>query len=246
MKSLRILSYNVHKGFNARNRRFLLDEIREGIRSVNADIVFLQEVVGENRDHAERLDNWVDAGQFEYLADSVWPHFAYGRNAIYQHGHHGNAILSKYPIVNSDNVDVSVIKRSQRGLLFAQISPGVQLVCAHMGLLAWERRRQFKQLREQLSKRGGDNTGLIIAGDFNDWHMRLHRNFYRDLCVCEALTEMQGKPARSFPAQYPVLPLDRIYYKGLQLKDARVLRGEPWRSLSDHCALYAEFVLPTE
>ena len=135
MKSLRILSYNVHKGFSARNRRYLLDEIREGIRSVNADIVFLQEVVGENRDHAKRWENWVDAGQFEYLADSVWPHFAYGRNAIYQHGHHGNAILSKYPIVNSDNVDVSVMKRSQRGLLFAQITPGVQLVCAHMGLL---------------------------------------------------------------------------------------------------------------
>ena len=244
MKSLRILSYNVHKGFSARNRRYLLDEIREGIRSVNADIVFLQEVVGENRDHAKRWENWVDAGQFEYLADSVWPHFAYGRNAIYQHGHHGNAILSKYPIVNSDNVDVSVMKRSQRGLLFAQITPGVQLVCAHMGLLAWERRRQFKQLKHQLMARGSAAEGLIIAGDFNDWHLRLHKHFYRDLDVREAMTEIQGRPAKSFPAPYPLLPLDRIYYKGLVLREAKVLRGEPWRSLSDHCALYAEFALP--
>lgn len=244
MPSLRVLSYNVHKGFNARNRRFLLDEIREGIRSVNADVVFLQEVVGENRRHAKQLGNWVDSGQFEYLADSVWPHFAYGRNAIYQHGHHGNAILSKYPIVSSDNVDVSIIKRSQRGLLFAQIAPGIQLVCAHMGLLGFERRRQFRQLCSHVERRGALGQGLIIAGDFNDWQMRLHKRFYRDLGLREAITEVAGRPAKSFPAQHPMLPLDRIYFGGLALKNARVLHGEPWRFLSDHCALYAEFELP--
>ncbi|WP_372861395.1 endonuclease/exonuclease/phosphatase family protein [Spongiibacter sp.] len=244
MKQLRMLSYNVHKGFCASNRRFLLDEIREGIRSVNADLVFLQEVVGENRSHASRLPNWVDAGHFEYLADSVWPHYAYGRNAIYDHGHHGNAILSKYPIEHSDNVDVSVIKRSQRGLLFAKITPGVQLVCAHMGLLAWERRRQFQQLGQQLEQRLSGNQPLIIAGDFNDWRMRLHQRFSRGLGLREALTERYGKPARTFPARRPLLPLDRIYFRGLTLRDARILHGEPWQSLSDHCALYAEFELP--
>ena len=120
---LRILSYNVHKGFNADNRRFLLEEIREGIRRVNADIVFLQEVVGQNRQNAQKHSNWVDAGQFEYLADSVWSHYAYGRNAVYQHGHHGNAILSKYPIIAVDNVDISVMRRSQRGLLSLKSRP---------------------------------------------------------------------------------------------------------------------------
>ena len=44
--------------------------------------------------------------QFEFLADSIWSHYAYGKNAIYQHGHHGNAILSELPFAISNNVDV--------------------------------------------------------------------------------------------------------------------------------------------
>ncbi len=42
----------------------------------------------------EELDS-----QFAFLADEIWPHFAYGKNAIYSAGHHGNAILSKHPIL---------------------------------------------------------------------------------------------------------------------------------------------------
>ena len=242
---LRILSYNVHKGFNADNRRFLLEEIREGIRRVNADIVFLQEVVGQNRQNAQKHSNWVDAGQFEYLADSVWSHYAYGRKAVYQHGHHGNAILSKYPIIAVDNVDISVMRRSQRGLLFAKIAPGVQLVCAHMGLFSWERRRQLKRLDEQLNDRVSGDDALIIAGDFNDWHQRLHRRFL-NLDLKEAFCEQYGRPVKSFPSKRPLLPLDRVYFRGLTLRHAQLLHGEPWESLSDHCALYAEFELPGE
>ncbi len=54
---IKVLSYNVHKGFCASNRRFLLDEIRDNIRQVDADLVFLQEVVGENQRHAQQGGN---------------------------------------------------------------------------------------------------------------------------------------------------------------------------------------------
>lgn len=238
--SLRVLSYNVHKGFSARNRQFLLEDIRDGIRRVNADIVFLQEVVGERRPAPTSPAKAADAGQFEYLADSVWSHFAYGRNAVYQQGHHGNAILSKYPIVAVDNVDVSVMPRSQRGLLFAKIAPGVQLVCAHMGLLGWERKRQLRELDRQLLSRVGPDEAVIVAGDFNDWHQRLHRHFL-GMGLKEAFVEQYGRPVRSFPAKRPILPLDRVYFRGLKLRSARLMHGQPWASLSDHCALYAEF-----
>ncbi len=238
--SLRILSYNVHKGFNVGNRRYLLDDIRESIREVNADVVFLQEIVGENRRHARRLDNWVDASQFEYLADSVWPHFAYGRNAVYEHGHHGNAILSKYPIVHSDNINVSVSRNSHRGLLMAMVAPDIYLICVHMGLMGWERERQFQLLSKAVHQRVPATARLIVAGDFNDWRLRLHRPMCANLGLREALTEIQGRPAQTFPAKRPLLPVDRIYFRGFDVSAAEVLRGEPWRSLSDHCALYTE------
>ena len=79
------------------NRRFTLEKIRNSLRESNANVVFLQEVVGENTRQRKRISAWPDSNQMEFLADSVWEHYAYGKNAIYQHGHHGNAILSEIP-----------------------------------------------------------------------------------------------------------------------------------------------------
>lgn len=91
---LQVLTVNTHKGFNPFNRRFILPELREAVRSVGADLVFLQEVLGSHSLHAARLPSQLPAPQYEYLADSMWPQFAYGRNAVYPEGHHGNAVLS--------------------------------------------------------------------------------------------------------------------------------------------------------
>lgn len=237
---MRILSYNVHKGFCSANRRFLLDEIRESIRAVNADLVFLQEVVGENRRHAEQVNNWIDDSQFEYLADTVWPHFSYGKNSVYDHGHHGNAILSKYHILDNENVDISLYARSQRGLLFTMIEPGIHLVCVHMGLLGWERHQQFGLLKQAIGRRVPPEAPLIVAGDFNDWTGSLHQRFKRQLKLSEAFTQLYGKPVRSFPVQRPLLRLDRIYFRGFEAVEARRLSEAPWRNLSDHCALFAQ------
>ncbi|MBD2859905.1 endonuclease/exonuclease/phosphatase family protein [Spongiibacter sp. KMU-158] len=242
---MRVLSYNVHKGFCARNRRFLLNEIRDSIRDVDADLVFLQEVVGENQRHAEKLDDWIDESQFEYLADQVWPHYAYGRNAIYQHGHHGNAILSKWHVCSQSNHNVSLIAPSQRGVLLTEIENGVYLICLHFGLLGWERRRQFQMLMDVIERNIPADAPLIIAGDFNDWNLSLQRRFIK-AGFREAFTEKRGKPARSFPANRPLLRLDRMYLRGLEVKNAKVLKGEPWRNLSDHCPLFVELALTSE
>ena len=90
VNSIRILTVNTHKGFTALNRRFILPELREAVRSVSADVVFLQEVLGTHDKHAMRFHNWPATPQYEFLADSIWTDFAYGRNAVYPDGDHGN------------------------------------------------------------------------------------------------------------------------------------------------------------
>jgi signal transduction histidine kinase len=75
---------------------------------VAADVVFLQEIHGEHKGHQANLQDWPNEAQFEYLADSIWHHHAYGKNAVYPEGHHGNAILSKYPIKRWDNLDLTL------------------------------------------------------------------------------------------------------------------------------------------
>lgn len=243
---IRILSYNIHKGFTFGNTRFLLDEIRNGIRTMNADMVFLQEVVGENKKHQHRIDNWAPQ-QLEYLADDVWPHYAYGKNAIYSHGHHGNAILSHYPFEAFNNIDVSCMPTSARGILVGKINHpnlthNIYVICLHFGLFGFERRTQLKTLCNQIQSAIPTNAPLIIAGDFNDWRGDSVATL-KELHMKEAHLEKHQRPAKTFPAYFPLLAMDRIYYRHLDLLDAKVLHGQPWNKMSDHCALYAEFCL---
>lgn len=243
MLDLDILSYNIHKGFSANNTAFLLHEIRDAIRKQRAELVFLQEVIGENSRHQRHLDHWPGAPQFEFLADQIWPHYAYGKNAIYQHGHHGNAILSKYPFDSWNNIDITRWRFSQRGILHGRILERIHVVCVHFGLLAAERRYQRRRLVRLIKHSVPAGAPLIIAGDFNDWTHQLGRRLQRSLGLQEVFQCLQGGHARTFPSKWPVLAMDRIYFRGLQLLDGERLLGHPWRDLSDHCALRASFRL---
>ena len=150
--TLRILTVNTHKGFTWLNRKFILPELREAVRTLSSDVVFLQEVLGENLEHGLRYPNWSSIPQYEYLADTMWPDFAYGRNAVYPHGHHGNALLSKFPILRYENLDVSISGTEERGLLHAVLDvPGheeVHAICVHLGLREHHREEQLGLLCE--------------------------------------------------------------------------------------------------
>lgn len=173
VNTLRLLSYNIHKGFSGGNRRYLLDEIRHAIRTVDADTVFLQEVVGEHKKHGRRYHQRADAAQFEFLADDIWHHFAYGKNAIYSHGHHGNAILSKRPFSDWHNYSLSCHWFSQRGMLHGRIGNNIHLFCLHMGLFQSERRWQLAHAIAIIKSIISADSPVIIAGDFNDWKLGL-------------------------------------------------------------------------
>ena len=245
MATLKVLTYNIHKGFSSNNRRFVLDRIRAAIRTVHADLVLLQEVLGEHTTHARKVARWPIAPQFEFLADELWPHFAYGRNSVYTAGHHGNAILSKYPLTFFENIDISTNRLEQRGLLHATISyPNlprpIHAICVHLGLLESERRVQLRRICDRIESHVPHADPLVIAGDFNDWRVRANRVFHKNLDVVEAFSLLHGAPARTFPAWLPALRLDRIYCRRLEPLRAQSLSGRPWRELSDHAAIFAE------
>ncbi|WP_251962735.1 endonuclease/exonuclease/phosphatase family protein [Pseudomonas sp. Marseille-Q5299] len=241
---LNVLTINVHKGFTALNRRFILPELREAVRATDADLVFLQEVHGSHEHHAVRHPAWPETPQYEFLADSMWPQFAYGRNAIYPHGDHGNALLSKFPIAEHRNLDVSIHGNEQRGLLHCRLEvPGhesVHAVCVHLGLREAHRQRQVSLLFDLLDSLPAD-APVIVAGDFNDW--RLKADAVLSQRLVEAFGEHFGSPARSFPARLPLLRLDRIYLRNAKPGKAQVLSHYPWSHLSDHAPLAAEINL---
>lgn len=246
--SLRVLSYNIHKGFCALNRHFTLHKIKKAIRETSADICFLQEVVGEHDSLKTRVTDWPTESQFEFLADTIWPHYSYGKNAVFPERHHGNALLSKYPIVLNENLNISTNSFEQRGLLHIRIEiPDRQmhldLLNTHLNLMHGSRLQQTEQIIQWTEKNIAQDKPLILAGDFNDWSGSLTPHFKNRLSLSESFMVGRGQHARTFPSQFPMMTLDRIYFRGLKVLSQEVLKGAPWSDLSDHLPLFVEFEL---
>jgi len=243
---LRILTYNLHKGFSVGNRHFILHQIRDALVASDADILFLQEMQGEHTEHEKNHKNWPDNSHSEFLAHDVWPHFAYAKNVVYDAGDHGNAILSKHAIQRWENINVSPFSWASRSLLHGVITlpnsdKEIHIICIHLGLMAMERRRQFKTLCQRIDEHVPHDAPLIVAGDFNDWTGQAEKHLVRHLDLNEAYRTLHHHYAKTFPAWLPVLKMDRIYYRGLDVISCERPSKKIWSRLSDHAPLLATF-----
>lgn len=249
MMRLKILSYNIHKGFDTFNAQFVLRQIKQSIDAVGADLVFLQEVVGLNSHHKNNVESWPDQPQFEFLADKVWSHYSYGQNAIYDEGHHGNAILSKYPIVFSQNTNISNNRFEQRGFLHARIQIPekvgmMSLVCLHFDLFEGGRRKQVDKLTEYIHTQIPADEPLIVAGDFNDWTGNITKRLEVKAGLIEGYKNMHGHYAKTFPAKWPLLSLDRVLGRHVNFVNAHRMHDSAFRALSDHLPLLVDIEVP--
>ena len=245
---IKLLTYNIHKGFNFSNRRFILHKIREILRATDADMAFLQEIQGEHAGRGAAIADWPVVSQYEFLADQVWPHYAYGKNAIYSAGHHGNAILSKFPFIEWENLNVSYLKRASRSLLHGVVTvppaeKQIHVICLHLDQLRFIRNHQLKRLANRILEKIPADAPLIVAGDFNDWGEHVSNFLFAEPGMKEVHHCLHGTHAMTYPAVRPMLPLDRIYFRNIELVDCACLSQPPWRTLSDHAPLYAEFRL---
>ncbi len=243
---INILTYNIHKGFDRYNRDFVLHRIKENLHDIEVDIVLLQEIQGRHLHHETRISSWPDVSQFEFLADSVWPHYAYGKNAIYRKGHHGNAILSKFEITEWNNLNLSRFQRASRSLLHGRIElpdgkRPLHLLCVHLDLLGFERKRQLRELRRYIESTIEADSPVILGGDFNDWRGELGKLLESQLGMHEAYREINGRYARTYPSHWPMLCMDRIYFRDIKLMDSYCMQRHPWDELSDHLPLCARF-----
>ena len=260
---LRIATWNIHKGVSALGSRPRVHGIKQALAGIGADIVFLQEVQGRHDLLAIKHASWPSQSQHEFLANDA-QHSAYGKNAVYDHGHHGNALLSNFPIAAVRNHDVSDHAFESRGILHCVVTIDTQVIhcyVIHLGLFAGSRLRQTEALIEAVSASAPRDAPLVIAGDFNDWTNSLSESLCERLGVTEVfdrhltasrfgsyLRRLSGRgprraPARTFPAAMPMLQLDRIYVRGFDVVDAKVLFGASWARLSDHAPIMTELIL---
>lgn len=242
---MKIFTFNIHKGFNWSNQQLTLRSLKKSLTEVHPDIVFLQEVVGENIEQSQKNPEWIE-NQFEFLADELWDEFAYAKNAVYDQRHHGNVILSKYPIIKKEVINISTNTFEQRGILFCEIQLPNEILhcyCVHLNLTHQGRIKQYDFIKEVINKNSNQDEKIILAGDFNDWNQKASSFLLDCIDLHEAHKLLHGEYAKTYPAKLPLLRLDRMYLRRVKLKDISVLKGKPWNEYSDHLPLIAEVEL---
>ncbi|WP_302174650.1 endonuclease/exonuclease/phosphatase family protein [uncultured Hydrogenophaga sp.] len=242
MTLLRVATYNIHKGVQGLGpaRRLEIHNLAHAVEQFDADIVCLQEVRSHHRKLEKHFTRWPELDQAGYLSPEGYES-VYRTNAVTRHGEHGNALLSRWPVVSSGHADVSDHRFEQRGLLHASVlveRTEVHVVVVHLGLIHASRERQVARLGEFIEREVPADTPLVVAGDFNDWGARLLRPM-----EALGLRTFDGIRLPTFPARLPLLHLDRIYARGLRPVSAHVPHGKAWTRMSDHLPLIAELAL---
>jgi endonuclease/exonuclease/phosphatase family metal-dependent hydrolase len=223
---LRIASYNVHGCVGTDGKRDIV-RVAEVLRSLDADVVALQEVDFEDGDDID-----TPAALLRLL-----PGFRAVAAPIRRHGlPFGNALLTRLPITTSKRICLSYPDREPRTALEVVVETGsrpLRVVATHLGLKPVERRFQVRRILEHVAD--DESSITVLLGDFNEWFLAgrplrwLHARFGR------------GAAVRTFPSQLPLFALDRIWVHPREaLRRFSAFTSDQARRASDHLPVVAQ------
>jgi endonuclease/exonuclease/phosphatase family metal-dependent hydrolase len=240
MSLLRVATYNIHKGVQGLGptRRLEIHNLGHAVEQLDADIVCLQEVRKLHRREEQYFTRWPELPQAEFLCPEGY-YALYQTNAKTKHGEHGNALLSRWPVVSHGHEDMSDHRFEQRGLLHAELKVGrrkVHVIVLHLGLIAGSRGRQVEQMLRFIEREIPSTAPVIVAGDFNDWGSKL-----RPMLNSHGFQDFIGERALTYPSRLPLTQLDYVYCRGLKPSGLQIPLGRIWWRMSDHLPLIAEF-----
>ncbi len=238
---LRVLTYNVHKCIGGVDRKYQPRRIADTIAHYDPDILLLQEV-----------DDRVPRSNHDCQVDVLGEMLGYHHRAWFPNvkvrggGEYGNALLSKYPLLEARNVDLTVPPKKRRSVLHAAcrvrhegVDRTIHIYNMHLGLAEYERRIQIRTFLDSHPFAGlHEGTPVIVGGDLNDVWGRI-----------QAMLSPSGfrgwaRRVRTFPAWAPMRGLDGIFVRG-KVSLLGVHRGEIElaKRASDHRPLYADVVI---
>lgn len=241
---LRFLTYNVHKCIGGLDRRYDPERVRETIAHYAPDIVLLQEVDhGAKRSRGHRQVDLL--GDLLSMRHRTW----FPNVRVRGGGEYGNAILSRFPLTHTRNIDLTVGWKKKRSVLHARYrvrlprrKGGKQtrtfhVFNMHLGLSGPERKLQLQKfLQTEPFRRLDHRTPVLVAGDFNDVWGTLGKKLLEPAGFRGFRT-----PPRTFPAYAPVRALDSVYVRGdVELNKLMCSRLAVAKSASDHLPLIAD------
>jgi endonuclease/exonuclease/phosphatase family metal-dependent hydrolase len=242
MSLIKVATYNIHKGVQGigPGRRLEIHNLGHAVEQLDADIVCLQEVRKLHAREEQFFTRWPELPQAEFLAPEGYE-AVYQTNARTRHGEHGNALLSRWPVMTHGHEDCSDHRFEQRGILHVHVHAmkrDIHVIVLHLGLIPGSRVRQVEQLGRFIEREIPKRAPLVVAGDLNDWGGKL-RPAMKEL----GLRDFIGERALTYPSRLPLAQLDYVYARGLKPVGLLIPRGRIWWRMSDHLPLVAEFEL---
>jgi endonuclease/exonuclease/phosphatase family metal-dependent hydrolase len=224
---LTLATWNIHRCIGA-DGRYDPTRTRDLLRSVDADVIALQEV--EVFAH--------DPDLLTYLCEGSDWRAVHGITMERDSGDYGNAVLTRLPVEAIHRRDISVEGREPRGILDLELTWGsemLRVLATHFGLRPRERRRQLRRLLDALDQAPTTTPAVTaLLGDFNEWlpRSRITRRLGRALSPAPA--------ALTFPARRPVFALDRVFIVGGDHEwSVEAVSNSLAREASDHLPLVA-------
>jgi endonuclease/exonuclease/phosphatase family metal-dependent hydrolase len=231
-RTLRVATYNVHRcrGLDGRTNPARTADV---IRSIDADVVALQEVIGAgptSPGHAEELGAMLGMGWVMAPVRQL-------RGAQF-----GNVVLSRFPIHEHAHYDLSWKTCEPRGCQRVGLQIGadtLHLYNVHLGTAFLERRHQAGRLSAIVHDRRIGHPKVVL-GDFNEWMRGLATSLLSERLQSIDLRRHLRR-RRTYPGVFPVLHLDHIYYEGqVEVQKVEMPRTRLSLMASDHLPLVAE------
>ena len=238
--NLRVITLNTRHG---EIEDGVIDGIKQAseIKKYEPDIVLLQEV-DMYTDRVNQID------QLQIFRNVIGLNYTtFGSNIDLANGGYGNAILSKYPILKSENYINTKFIKENRGILYIEIiinGMKIELIDTHFPTREDERLIFAKQINRIIKNK--NSIDVIIGGDFNlglepikphQYKVNI-KNKFEELEELKKVFKDAEFEEKTYPTENVEGQLDKIMYKGsLILKSIRRLDDK----ISDHYPVMADF-----
>lgn len=213
-----VLSYNIQAGIGTQRAHHYVTRAHNQLMSTKAkrtrlrtigkflagfDVVCLQEV-----DPGGRRAGFSNQGDALREA-SGHPHHVFQENrAVRAISRHGNAILSRVPIVSCEDLKLPG-RIGGRGALLVELDmePATILACVHLSLGPDDQMEQLEYLAGEMDKPRYGRARKIVCGDMNCAARSNPLSRFTELSGIRPIT---GAPHHTYPAWSPRLGLDHI------------------------------------
>jgi endonuclease/exonuclease/phosphatase family metal-dependent hydrolase len=228
---VRVATFNIRHGASANGYRGDPDQVAAACAALEVDVLALQEV-----DHG--LARSKRAHLAARAAEAAGMEMVFAPTMTLRGGDYGNALLVRGGIEDLEIVGLQPgyrfwAKREPRNAIVATAHVGAHRLSVAATHLSTQRGVSRGQLGEVIEALGRRSRPQLLMGDLNRTAAEVFSH-----PATEVLEFAAGPP--TFPAIKPVLQIDHIAVRGIEIGEVTAVR----LLVSDHLALVAELLFP--